>query len=76
MRAPGPRGRVKDWRGLSPWMAGVVVEVGGTRTTQCLPGDRPGSQNWPDSREARPRPRARGRNRRSPQVMVYPVCPS
>ena len=57
-------------------MAGEVVEVGGTRTTQCLPVDRPGSQNGPDSHESRPRPRARGRNRIPPQVMVHPVCPS
>ena len=41
-------------------MARVLVEVGGTRTAQCLPGDRPGSQNKPDSHEARPRLRARG----------------
>ena len=38
----------------------VVVEVGETRTAQCPPGDRPGVQNEPDSREARPRPRAHG----------------
>ena len=76
MRAPGPQGRVRDWRELPPWVVVVVVEVGETRTAQCLPGDRPGSQNGPDSREARPRPRARGRNRRPPQVVVHPVCPS
>ena len=67
---------MKGWRGLPPWMAGVVVEVGGTRTAQCLPGDHPGSQNEPDSHEARPRPRARGPNRKPPQVVVHPVCPS
>ena len=76
MRAPGPRDLVRDWRELPAEAAVVVVEVGGTRTAQCLPGDRPGSQNGPDSREARPRPRARGRNRRLPQVVGHPVCPS
>ena len=55
---------------------GVVVEVGETRTAQCPPGDCPRVQNGPDSREARPRPRAHGRNRRPPQVVVHPVCPS
>ena len=54
----------------------VVVEVGGTRIAQCLPRDRPGSQNGSDSREARPRSRARGRNRRPPQVAGHLVCPS
>ena len=29
-----------------------------------------------DSREARPRPRAHDLNRRSPQGVVHPVCPS
>ena len=53
-----------------------MVEVGGTRTAQHPPGDRPGIQNVPDSCGARPRPRAHGRNRRPPQVMVHPVCPS
>ena len=38
MRAPGPRGRVRDWRERPPWVAVVVVEVGETRTGQCLPG--------------------------------------
>ena len=54
----------------------MVVEVGETRTAQCPPGDRLGVQNGPDSREAPPRPRAHGRNRRPPQVMVHPVFPS
>ena len=54
----------------------MVVEVGGTRTDQCLPGDHPGIQNGPDSHVDRPRPRAHGRNRSPPQVMVHPVCPS
>ena len=48
----------------------------GTRTAQHPPGDRPGVQNGLDNREARPRPRAHGRNNRSPQVVGYPVCPS
>ena len=54
----------------------VVVKVGGTRTAQCPPGDRLGVHNEPDNREARPRPRAHGRNRRPPQVVGHPVCPS
>ena len=52
------------------------MEVGGTRTAQYLPRDRPGIQNEPDSRGACPRPRAHGMNRRPPQVVVHPVCPS
>ena len=54
----------------------MVVEVGETRTDQCLPEDRPGVQNGLDSREASPCLRAHGRNRRPPQVVVHPVCPS
>ena len=54
----------------------VVVEVGEKRTAQCPPGDRLGVQSGPDSREARPRPRAHDLNRKSPQVVVHPVCPS
>ena len=50
------------------------MEVGGTRTAQYLPGDRPEIQNRPDSREARPRLRAHGLNHRSPQVVAHPVC--
>ena len=53
----------------------VVVEVGGTRTGQCLPGDRPGIHNEPDNHEARPCSRAHGQNRRPPQVAGHPVCP-
>ena len=54
-----------------------VLEVGkalskGKRSVR----DRPRIQNGPDSRRARPRPRAYGRNRRPPQVVVHPVCPS
>ena len=52
----------------------MVVEGDETRTGQCPPGDRPGVKNEPDSREARPRPRARGRSRRPPQVAGHPVC--
>ena len=54
----------------------MVVEVGETRTDQCPLRDRLGIQNGPDSRVARPHPRAHGRNRSHPQVMVHPVCPS
>ena len=54
----------------------MVVEVGGTRTAQYPPGDRPGIQNWPDSRGARPRRRDHGLNHRPSQVVVHPVCPS
>ena len=54
----------------------VVVEVGEKRTAQCPPGDCPGVQSGPDSREARPRLRAHGWNRKPPQVVVHPVCPS
>ena len=54
----------------------VVVEVGEKRTAQCHPEDRPRVQSGPDSREARPCPRANDLNRRSPQVVVQPVCPS
>ena len=53
----------------------VVVEVGGTRIGQCPPGDCPGIHSEPDNREARPRPRAHGRNRRPPQVAGHMVCP-
>ena len=67
-----------DWRELPQWAAVVVVvvEVAETRTAQCPLGDRPGTQNGPDSRGARLRPRAHGWNRRPPQVMEHPVCPS
>ena len=54
----------------------MVVEVGEKRTAQCPPGDRPGVQSGPDSREVHPRPRAHGRNRKPPQVVVHPVCPA
>ena len=45
-----------------------------TRNGQCPPGDRLGVQNKPDSREACPCPRARGRSRRPSQVTGHPVC--
>ena len=54
----------------------MVVEVGGTRTAQCLPEDRPRSHTEPDSRAARPRPRAHDRNHMAPQVAGHQVCPS
>ena len=52
------------------------MDVGGTRTAQHPPGDRPGIQNGRDSHEARPRPRPHDRNHRAPQVVGHPVCPS
>ena len=76
MRAPGPQDRVMDWGELPLEAAGMVVEVGGTRTGQCLPGDRPGSHTELDSRAARPRPRAHDQNHRPPQVAGRQVCPS
>ena len=54
----------------------VVVEVVEKRTARCPPGDRPRVQSGPDSHEARPCPRVHDLNRRSPQVVVHPVCPS
>ena len=76
MRAPGPQDRVKDWRGLPPENAEMVVEVGGTRTGQCRPEDCPGSHTEPDTNEARPRPRAYARNHKPPQVAGHQVCPA
>ena len=67
---------MKDWRELPPKAVVMVVEVGGTRTGQCLFGDRPGIHNEPDTHEARPRPRAHGRNHITPQVAGHPVCPA
>ena len=46
--------------------AGVVVEVGETRTGLYHPGYRPGIQSEPNNREAHPRRRARGPSRRLP----------
>ena len=63
-----------DRRELPPRAAVVVVEVGGKRTAQSPAGDRPRVQSGPNSREARPRPRAHGQNRRPPQVVVHPDC--
>ena len=54
----------------------MVVEVGGTRSGQCLPEDRPRSHTEPDSRAARPRLRAHDRNHMDPQVARHQVCPS
>ena len=67
---------MNDWRELPSEAAVIVVEVGGTRTGQRLPGDRPGIHNEPDTHETRPRLRARGRSRRPPQVAGHPVCPA
>ena len=61
---------------LPPEAVVMVVEVGGTRTVQCLPGDRLGRHTEPDNRVVHPRPRAHGRNRRPPQVTGHPVCPA
>ena len=71
MRAPGPQDRVKDWRGLPPVATGMVVEVGKTRTGQCLSEDRPGSHTEPDTHEARPRPRVHDRNHMAPQSVGH-----
>ena len=76
MRAPGPQDRGKDWREVPSGAAGMVVAVGGTRTGQWLPGDRPGIYNEHDTHEARPRLRAHGHNHMAPQVAGHPVCPS
>ena len=48
--------------------------VGEWWTAQCLPGDRPGGQNEPDTLEAHPYPRVHCPSRTLPQVMVHPVC--
>ena len=68
MRAPGPQDLVKDWEEWPPMAAGVVVEVGETRTGLCHPGYHLGIQSEPDNREARPRLRARDSSRRPPHV--------
>ena len=75
MLPPGSLGRVRDWRGQLSEPAVVVVEVGGTRTGQCPPKDRPGIHNEPDNRESHPRPRTHGLNHKPPQVAGHPVCP-
>ena len=62
--------------GSSSEDAKMVVEVGGTRTSQCLPENRPGSHTEPDTYEARPRPRAHARSHRPPQVAGHQVCPA
>ena len=76
MRASGPQDLVKGEEERPPVAAGVVVEVGETRTGLCHPGYRPGIQSEPDKREARPRLRARGPSRRPPQVAGHQVCPA
>ena len=67
---------MKDWEERPPEAAGVVVEVGETRTGLCHLGYRLGIQSEPDNREARPRPRACGPSRRPPQVAGHQVCPA
>ena len=67
---------MKDWREMPPEAAVMVVWVGGTRTVQCLSGDRPGSHNEPDTHEARPHPRAHDQNHIPPQVTGHQVCPA
>ena len=76
MRAPGPQDLVKGEEERLPVAAGVVVEVGETRTGLCHPGYRPGIQSEPDKREARPLLRARGPSRRPSQVAGHQVCPA
>ena len=76
MRAPGPHDLVKDWEERPPVAAGVVVEVGETRTGLCHPGYRLRIQSEPDNREARPRLRASSPSRRPPQVAGHKVCPA
>ena len=44
---------MKDEEERPPEAAGVVVEVGETRTGLCHPGCRLGIQSEPDNREAR-----------------------
>ena len=48
--------------------------VGEWRTAQYHPGDRPGVQDEPDTREAHPRPRVRVPSPTCPQVVVHPIC--
>ena len=76
MRAPGPQDLVKGEEERPTVAAGVVVEVGETRTGLCHPGFRPGIQSEPDKREARPLLRARGPSHRPPQVVGHQVCPA
>ena len=72
MRAPGPQGLGKDWRELPPVAAGVVVEVGGSRTGQC----RLGSHTELETHKASPRPRAHDHIHMAPQVAGHQVCPA
>ena len=76
MRAPGPQDLVKNWEERPPVAAGVVVEVGETRTGLCRLRCRLGIQSEPYKREARPRLRARGPSRTPPQVAGHQVCPA
>ena len=54
----------------------VVVEVGGMRTGQCFPGDRPGNHTEPETHKAHPRPRAHDQSHMTPQVAGHQVCPT
>ena len=54
----------------------VVVEVGGSRTGQCLPRDRPRSHTELETHKARPRPRAHDQSHMAPQVAGHQVCPA
>ena len=76
MRAPGPQGLGKDWRELPPVAARVVVEVGGLRTGQCLPGDRPGIHTELETHKSHPRPRAHDQSHMAPQAAGHQVCPA
>ena len=51
-----------------------MAMVGEWRTAHRHPGDRPGGQSEPDTREAHPRPRIHCPSRTLPQVVVHPVC--
>ena len=72
----GPQDRVKDWRELPLVATGMVVEVGETRTGQCLPEDHPGSHTELDTHKARPRPRAHDQSHMAPQGAGHQVCPA
>ena len=56
--------------------AGVGVEVGGSRTGQCLPGDRPGSHTELETHKSHPRPRAHDQSHMAPQAAGHQVCPA
>ena len=58
--------------GLTPRSAAAVVSE--WRTTHRHPGDLPGGQSEPDTREAHPRSRVHFQSRTLPQVMVHSFC--